>query len=108
MKKAVKVKRFHLDEVSNVPVVTVHSPFEEEEAESVLNAIHLLRIINKTPSKMTPRWTHFRDREKAEGRDPNPVEFMKTTYKEWYEAGVLYAGMIHDCDKALSDALFNY
>jgi hypothetical protein len=83
-------------------------PFKEEEALSVLKAAYLLRIINKTPPKTTPRWAHYREREKAKGRDPNPVEFMKSTYKEWYEVGVLYAGMIDENDRALYDALVNY
>jgi len=81
---------------------------DTEEKEKVLKAAYLLRLIDEPVPENTPKWADYRDEKKAEGIDPDPVEFLKKHYKEWYKEGVLYPNIVRDYDQPLYDALAYY
>jgi hypothetical protein len=78
---------------------------DEAEKEKVLKAAYLLRLIDEPVPENTRKWVDYRDEKKAEGRDPDPVEFMKETYAEWYDAGVLSPSKVREYDHPLYTAL---
>ena len=81
------------------------SVYTEEEKEKILKAAYLLRLIDEPVPDDTPKWTDYRDAEKAEGRDPDPIKFLQDTYKEWYDRDVLSPSKVREYDHPLYTAL---